>query len=128
MYSDEHSPDYEFTLDVSLKSKARPRFSNGHAYLPKDYREWKKVCADRINAHFSAHGWPRISHARHLSLTFHGPARHDLDNLVGAVMDAGLKNSSWDGAWVDDRVSVFPSICANFVRDATEHITIKVWL
>lgn len=128
MYSDEHSPDYEFTLDVSLKSKARPRFSKGHAYLPKDYREWKKDCADRIKAYFSAHGWPQISHARHLSLTFYGPARHDLDNLVGAVMDSGLKNSSWEGAWVDDRVSVFPSICANFVRDATEQINVKVWL
>lgn len=128
MYQQEHFPDISFTLNIPLKSKARPRFANGHAYLPKDYREWKKDCSECIKAEFLKRDYKTVSRASHISISFSGHARHDLDNLVGAVLDAGLPHSSWSGAWIDDRVSVFPSLCADFKRDAQESIVVNIWI
>lgn len=117
-----------FTLNIPLKSKARPRFANGHAYLPKDYREWKDRCRLYINDIFETNGWHQISNAKHLSMKFYGHARHDLDNLIGAVLDAGASNSKRPGAWIDDRVAIFPSICATFEKSSNQKIIVEIWL
>lgn len=128
MYPGLQKADYGFVLDVPLKSKARPRFARGHAYMPKDYREWIKLCRSCIKTQMELQNMPTISHASHLSLLFSGYARHDLDNLLGAVLDAGLPCGNWSGAWADDRVSVFPSICVNFVKSSNSSIEIYIWL
>lgn len=128
MFATNISPDLMFTLNIPLKSKARPRFANGHAYLPKEYREWKNECGKRISDIFDQNGWQQISHARHLSMRFYGHARHDLDNLIGAVLDAGASNSKASGAWVDDRVAIFPSICATFEKSSRQQIIVEIWL
>jgi Holliday junction resolvase RusA-like endonuclease len=128
MFTADINPDLMFTLNIPLKSKARPRFANGHAYLPKDYREWQKLCRERINKIFQDNEWHQISHATHLSIHFCGHARHDLDNLIGAVLDAGASNSKGSGAWIDDRVAIFPSICATFEKSSSQQIIVKIWL
>lgn len=114
----------EFTLHVPLKSKARPRFAGGHGYLPRDYRQWKEKCTSCIKAIWDENGWTPIVAADTIVLDFVGPARHDLDNLVGAILDAGLPcpRLGFAGAWVDDRVSVFPSISASFSKGKPECI------
>lgn len=120
----------QFTLQVPLKSKARPRFAGGHGYLPRDYREWKDLCTLCIKAIWEQNSWDTVVSASTISFEFVGPARHDLDNLVGAVLDAGLPNErlGFRGAWVDDRVTVFPSISASFTKGKPEciHCAIKL--
>lgn len=119
-----------FTLHVPLKSKARPRFAGGHGYLPRDYREWKELCKKRIKAVWEENNWEPIVSAATITFEFVGPARHDLDNLIGAVLDAGLpcQRLGFAGAWVDDRVTVFPSISASFTKGKPEciHCTINL--
>lgn len=118
----------EFTLRVPLKSKARPRFAGGHGYLPKDYREWKRLCTERIKAVWDSNGWDVIVSAATFEFTFVGPARHDLDNLVGAVLDAGLPcpTLGFEGAWADDRVSIVRAISASFQKGKPECIHCRI--
>ena len=123
-----NDPGIVFTLNIPLKSKARPRFAQGHAYLPKDYREWKTLCHNQLKGVFEQNGWDQITQAKHISIHFCGHARHDLDNLVGAVLDAGLSDSKGLGAWVDDRVTVFPSLCATYEKSSSQSITVQIWL
>jgi len=121
-------PVIKFTLNIPLKSKARPRFASGHAYLPKDYREWKTLCHNELLSVFRENRWDQITQAQHISIHFCGHARHDLDNLVGAVLDAGLSDSKGFGVWADDRVTVFPSLCATFEKSRNQSIRIEIWL
>ena len=83
----------EFTFYVPLKSKARPRFVKGSVpYMPKDYMEWKADLTAQMKEWWTA---PPLEKVKQVTLHFGGPARHDGDNLCGAV-------------WKDDRVSILP--------------------
>lgn len=91
----------EFTFYVPLKSKARPRFVKGSVpYMPKDYMEWKADLTAQMKEWWTA---PPLEKVKQVTLHFGGPARHDGDNLCGAVLDAGL-----GVIWKDDRVSILP--------------------
>ena len=46
---------------------------------------------------------PPLERVKQVTLRFGGPARHDGDNLCGAVLDAGKGI-----IWTDDRVSIMP--------------------
>lgn len=107
-------------------SKARPRFArNGRTYMPERYRAWRHQAEDALKGHWLAFELPTVCHAT-ASLDFYGPARFDLDNLVGAVLDAGLPNKStgWRGCWRDDRVSVFSEICARWHKSSQQRTEI----
>lgn len=116
----------ELTLELPLKSKARPRFAKGRTYMPSDYRDWKEKAKTLLRSHWEREGLPTIVQAEHISLRFYGPARHDLDNLCGAVLDSGLPTKDWSGAWKDDRVTVFPSICASFTKSSESRIDVLI--
>lgn len=119
--------EIQLVLDVPLKSKARPRFARGRSYLPSDYREWRKVAEDQLKALWLAFDLPTVASAT-VYLEFYGPGRFDLDNLIGAVLDAGLpcKKTGWRGCWKDDRVTVFGEIHATWVRSRDEHIRVRL--
>ena len=98
----------DFVLPVPLEAKARPRFGRGSAYKDSKYRTW----ADSVRAILSE-WWtvPPLEKGQvvALHLTFFGPGTSDLDNLAGAVMDAG------NGiVWADDRVTVLQRIEAQW--------------
>lgn len=116
----------ELTLELPLKSKARPRFAKGRTYMPADYRDWKEKAKILLREHWERNGLATIVQAEHISLKFYGPARHDLDNLCGAVLDSGLPTKDWQGAWKDDRVTVFPSICASFTKSPDPRIDLLI--
>lgn len=110
----------DFRLSVPLMSKARPRTprGGGRPYMPKAYMEWKA----RVRA-ILAEWWtiPPLDKVRRLVLVFHGPARGDLDNLAGAVLDAG------NGLiWRDDRVTVIPAQSTRFVRASRDDQSIHL--
>lgn len=100
----------DFELRVPLMSKARPRSprGGGRPYMPKAYMDWKA----NVRA-ILAEWWTiePLDDVRCLCLSFRGPARGDLDNLAGAVLDAG------NGLiWRDDRVGVLPTLALRWTK------------
>jgi Holliday junction resolvase RusA-like endonuclease len=102
-----------FELPLPLQPKARPRFS-GHAYTSDRYREWMRSARAIL-----AEWWTRPPLGKGeviaLQLTFCGPGTSDLDNLAGAVLDAGRGI-----IWIDDRVTVIRRIEAEW-KQAPRH-------
>ena len=95
----------QFTFYVPLKSKERPRFGvkNGKPMPPYMSKEYKQSQADlkaQMREWWTA---PPLERVKQVTLRFGGPARHDGDNLCGAVLDAGKGI-----IWTDDRVSIMP--------------------
>lgn len=70
--------------------KARPRFKNGRAYLPQNYRDWMQDTVSELLLQ------PRpvapIDYPVEVEIMINAQ-RGDLDNLAGAVLDA-LVNAS----------------------------------
>lgn len=99
----------EFLLRMPLQPKERPRFS-GHAYKSSRYREWTQQCRAIL-----AEWWtiPPLGTGEIIAVqfTFRGPGTSDLDNLQGAVMDAGKGI-----VWTDDRVTVLRRVEAEWEK------------
>lgn len=90
---------HDVMLPIRPMSKARPRLAAGKVpYHDKVYTEWLKDC----RAHM-AEWWthPPLEHINCLIVHFYGPARGDLDNRLGSVLDAGTGL-----IWSDDNVKV----------------------
>lgn len=110
----------DFVLPVPLQPKARPRFGGRVAYTDSKYRAWLQ----NVRAILSE--WWTIPPLKKgqvtaLHLTFAGPGTSDLDNLAGAVMDAG------NGiVWADDRVTVLQRIEAEWKQSPTSNQSIHL--
>lgn len=94
----------EIRLQVPLQPKDRPRASTKDGVLrshrnPK-YVAWMKKARALLQKHWVG---PLLTGKTLISvrMMFYGPGRSDLDNLVGAVLDAGTGI-----IWVDDRVTI----------------------
>lgn len=100
----------DFELRVPLMSKARPRFNRrtGAVYSPEAYEDWKATVRAIL-----AEWWTvePLDGVHCLLLSFRGPARGDLDNLAGAVLDAGNEL-----IWRDDTVAVIPTLALRFTK------------
>ena len=111
--------EIKLRLDMPLMSKARPRCARGgHAYMPPNYREWKNQARDHLMAHWVDFDLPTLEQFT-IHVEAHGPGRHDGDNLIAALLDAGLpdKKTGWRGCWKDDRVTVCPALSFRWCRD-----------
>lgn len=108
------------TLHVPLMSKARPRSFSGQKvpYMPAAYKKWKADVRAQL-----AEWWvdAPLETVNVLSLRFSGPARADLDNLMGAILDCGNKL-----VWRDDRVSVISRIVGEHKKAKAEESTIEI--
>jgi Holliday junction resolvase RusA-like endonuclease len=90
----------DFVLPVPLQPKARPRFRRfGKAYTDEKYRAWMSNVSSILSEWWLQ---PPLQKGEliALHLTFYGPGTSDLDNLAGAVMDAGQGI-----VWQSDRVT-----------------------
>ena len=111
------------TLHVPLVSKARPRAFSGQKvpYMPANYKKWKADVRAQL-----AEWWvePPLEIVQVLTLKFRGPARADLDNLMGAILDCGNKL-----VWRDDRVSVISRLFGTHERAKAEEssIELRIW-
>ena len=117
--------DYaDLLFKVPLMSKARPRSSprGGRPYMPPAYIQWKSNLRGLMGEWWTAEPLSKIAV---LTLVFSGPARGDLDNMAGAVLDAG------NGLiWTDDRVNVISCITARWkkAKKADASISMKlIW-
>lgn len=104
----------DLVLPVPLQPKTRPRFRrNGTTYTDNKYRDWIKNVRAILQEWWTR---PPLQKGELvcLQLKFYGPGTSDLDNLAGAVMDAGLPDPNakppWGGCWVDDRPTVIRRI------------------
>ncbi len=99
-------------------SKPRPRAFMGQRrpYNDPVYKQWIK----QAKAHMSEF-WTHepLEKLKILYVVFRGPARGDLDNRLGAVMDAG------NGIiWKDDKVTVIPSIDMKWLKTSEKEARI----
>ena len=88
--------------------------------MPPAYVKWKSNLRGQMGEWWTENPLPRIAV---LTLVFSGPARGDLDNLAGAVLDAG------NGLiWADDRVNVITCITARWqkTKPADSSIYMKI--
>ena len=105
------------------KPKARPRVTNGHAYMPGGYTDWKNETRALLRTAAPGH----IPYAEPLALMvtycYAKAPRGDADNLLGGLMDAG------NGIlWADDRhvrALVFSLVKAG--PDNPAGIEMEVW-
>ena len=110
-------------LHVPLMSKSRPRSFRGQTtpYMPAAYKKWKKDVRSQL-----AEWWtqPPLELVNVVSMKFSGPARADLDNLMGAILDCGN-----DLVWIDDRVSVISRLIGHHQRakEKDAQIELKLW-
>lgn len=108
---------YDAWLPVRPMSKARPRLAAGkRPYHDKVYSEWLKTC----RAHM-AEWWtdPPLEYINCLIVHFHGPARGDLDNRLGSVLDAGSGL-----IWTDDNVNVIPTCALRWFKASSKEACI----
>ena len=67
---------------------------------------------------------PPLEQIAVVAFKFRGPARGDIDNLEGAILDAGNKL-----IWVDDRTSIIKKLWAEHekAKQAESQIEIRLW-
>lgn len=108
----------DYLFEINLMSKARPRSIPGQIrpYMPVNYKVWMKDMRSRM-----AEWWvnPPLDEVSVIFMKFKGPARGDLDNLAGAVLDAGSGL-----IWADDRVSVVRALTLSWEKAPTKEQTI----
>lgn len=114
----------ELLLRIRPMSKARPRAVAGSSrpYMDKVYTEWKAKARALMGEWWAD---PPLDHINCLIVHFRGPARGDLDNRLGALLDAGN-----DLIWKDDNVNVIRSVAMRWDKESTAdaHIYMKlVW-
>lgn len=106
---------FSFTVDIKPKAKARPRFSNGHVYTPKETHDYEQTIA----LHARKAGAKPLSNPVIIDITatfkrpkgkspFYCTKRPDVDNLL-KMMDAlnGV-------AWVDDKQVISATVSKNY--------------
>lgn len=76
--------------------------------MPAKYKKWKAEVRAQL-----AEWWtdPPLDRVEMVTLKFKGPARADLDNLMGAILDCGNQL-----IWKDDRVSVISKLYGQFEK------------
>ena len=94
-------------LDGRVSPKARPRVSNGHAYLPSAYRKCDRDAVLELLCQLGSRDCLPIAVPVAVEIALTGSShRGDLDNLAGAVLDALVEAS----VLTDDRLSCVPKL------------------
>lgn len=77
---------YTFHLEGPIAPKARPRVTDGHAYMPESYRVWKELAIAAFADQWR--GQPLAGVAAIIFLRGKHSRRSDGDNVEGALLDA----------------------------------------
>ena len=113
----------ELHIPLRPMSKERPRSFSGQSrpYMSRNYKLWLK---DAIAVLGEWWVYPPLARTECVGITLFGPARGDLDNKAGAVMDALVKAE----VLKDDNVNVVPNLNLRFRRSKTKdaHIHVRI--
>jgi len=76
----------EYTIPGKLMPKKRPQAGKGRVFMPRDYQIWKQAVRDELAAFAPT---PTLAPVA-IGVEIRGPSRGrgDVDNLIGALMDA----------------------------------------
>jgi len=110
----------DLLIPLPPMSKPRPRSTGRQVrpYMDKTYTDWKANVRACMGEWWTA---PPLAAIDCLVVHFYGPARGDLDNRIGAVMDAGLGL-----LWLDDNVRNIKSIAAVHIHSPTKEARIHM--
>jgi Holliday junction resolvase RusA-like endonuclease len=88
--------------------------------MPAAYKQWIKDAQMHLREWWTD---APLEHVDELAVYFYGPARGDLDNRVGSLLDAmnGL-------VIVDDNVNVIPQLKLRFIKAKTSEARICIRL
>jgi len=113
----------DVVLEIGSRSKERPRFGGSHAYHSKGYREWLRQCKALMSEWWLEAPLEQVTT---VCAHFFGPAQGDVDNKLGAVLDAGT-----GVIWKDDNVRCISKCTTQWTKaskkEARIHLKI-VWL
>jgi Holliday junction resolvase RusA-like endonuclease len=85
-------------------------------YTDKVYKEWLGRCRALMGEWWAN---PPLAHINCLICHFYGPARGDLDNRLGSLLDAG------NGLiWKDDNVTVIGSVAMRWTHASPKNASI----
>lgn len=90
--------------------KARPRVSNGRAYLPERYSAWQTAADDWLRRNVQIPTVPYVNAGVCILFVDSVAGNSDLDNAIGSWLDAIVKAGIIDG----DNVSRLPFIFSRF--------------
>ena len=110
----------EIHLPLRPISKPRPRSYMGQSrpYNDPVYKRW----IEQAKAHMTEFWIMKpLDFVTNLDVRFHGPARGDLDNRLGAILDAG------NGIiWRDDNVKVIGNVTMKWYQTKEKEAFIKL--
>ena len=113
----------ELHIPLRPMSKERPRSFSGQSrpYMSRNYKLWLKDAMAVMTEWWVA---PPLERTECIGITLFGPARGDLDNKAGSVMDALVKSK----VIKDDNVNVVPNLNLRFHRTRTKdaHIHVRI--
>lgn len=103
------SKSIKFWIPGRVIPKARPRITTRHAYLPTNYREWRRMAEVIIVSQIvNKSKLPLAIALVEVNLT--GKHRGDLDNLAGSCLDALVSA----GVLTDDNVNCVPRLTVTY--------------
>ena len=111
----------ELHIPLRPMSKERPRSFSGQTrpYMSRNYKLWLK---DAITVMQEWWIYPPLQQTQCVGITLFGPARGDLDNKAGSVMDALVKAKVLS----DDNVNVVPNLNLRFRKTKTKDAQNKI--
>ena len=110
----------EIWLPFSPVSKERPRFGKGRTYMNKEYQQWKGDVRSYLSEWWTDKPLDRV---QVVVVHFYGPARGDLDNRVGSLLDAAK-----GVLFTDDSVSVIPALVLRHNKAPTKQARIYMMI
>lgn len=109
----------EYKLTGKIVPKARPRISNGRAFMPANYRDWKDDAIFQLRQ--QCNQVAPIEKCQ-LEIEIGGKQRGDLDNIAGSIMDAMVQA----GILTDDRISLVSKLTIEYFSDRQFGTLIKI--
>ena len=117
--------NWQFELAGLVVPKARPRVSQGIAYLPANYRTWKEGAILELTQQARRQKLREpIPYPVCIDIRYFGHARGDSDNLAGAILDA----LTGAGVLADDSVVHVPSLCFVFKKAPANRAQTVIYL
>jgi Holliday junction resolvase RusA-like endonuclease len=111
----------EIWIPFRPMSKDRPRFGKGRPYMNSVYTEWKKNVRAYLTEWWTE---PPLESVNCLIAHFYGPARGDLDNRVGSVLDVLVESKIIK----DDNVGVIPCLVTKHIKTSAKEARIYLMI
>lgn len=112
----------KLVLKLPPCSKHRPRVTCNGTYYAAPYQRWMAAAVNELRQQWKNQPLKQV---QKIDFCFYGNhAGKDLDNIVGAVLDAMVKSD----VLINDNLNVVKSISATWERSTTQQIEVTIIL